>query len=424
MACPPGCDSEPPGAACAWRAWQRLRGPGRYAVRAPGSLRGRGVADRQVTCPPGASPPTPGCRPRPPSPGRRAAGPRGAAGRWSRPGPRRPGRAGCGWRRAPALGHLERLVGLPPGDRAAAAARAGLQDRVQLAHGEQHRPAGEHRGHPADVGDRDEALLDQERQELVRGAARAGAGDRGGRLHDERRVQGALDQDEAAGDPQHGLLGCGTPELVAGDGPDGPLQLLLGDLDDLGGDAGGVGEGEDGGLLADEQHGAGGFVLGVAGGAAGGAVVAARGVLAGEQPVGLFVADLGADVLADVEHARHGWLLLDACAGWFPAPERTTADLWQGSRPRANGIEPPGAEGEYAPGTPHSMSTRGGCTEVGPVSWVTDRVDGRSTNPEIHQSSGCPEIAVTRGNSQLAWNDKALVDTRVIRSLHSNAVCT
>ena len=58
---------------------------------------------------------------------------------------------------------------------------------------------------------------------------------------------------------------------------------------------------------------------GVARGAAGGAVVAARGVLADEQPVGFFVADLGAYVLADVEHARHGWLLeLGACGRAVP----------------------------------------------------------------------------------------------------------
>ena len=112
---------------------------------------------------------------------------------------------------------------------------------------------------------------------------------------------------------------------VAVDGADGALQLLLGDLDDLRGQAAGVGEGEDGGLVPDEQDGAGALLLRVARGAAGRAVVTARGVLSGEQPVGFFVADLGAYLVADLEHARHGWLLGMRCvsdAGWRPARER------------------------------------------------------------------------------------------------------
>ncbi len=118
------------------------------------------------------------------------------------------------------------------------------------------------------------------------------------------------DQDESAGHVEHGLfrgdLVRGHVGAVAADGADRALELLLRHLDDLRGQTGGVGEGEDGGLVADEQDGAGALVLGVARGAAGGAVVTARGVVSGEQPVGFFVADLGAYLVADVEHARHG----------------------------------------------------------------------------------------------------------------------
>ncbi|GAA3070265.1 hypothetical protein GCM10020000_63450 [Streptomyces olivoverticillatus] len=100
-----------------------------------------------------------------------------------------------------------------------------------------------------------------------------------------------------------------TPHLLAAlarDGPHGALELFLGDRHDLRRDAGGMREGEHRRLLADEQHGAGGLPLGVAGGAAGRAVVLARGVVAAEQSVRFFVADLGAYVVADIEHARHG----------------------------------------------------------------------------------------------------------------------
>ena len=114
--------------------------------------------------------------------------------------------------RPPAVGDLERLVRLPPGDRAAAAG-AGLQHRVQLAHGEQHRPAGQHGRQPVQIAaTRQEALLDQQRQEVVAAAAvRAGPGDRPGRLDDQGRAQLVLDQDEAAGDAEDGLLGHDGP---------------------------------------------------------------------------------------------------------------------------------------------------------------------------------------------------------------------
>lgn len=80
-----------------------------------------------------------------------------------------------------------------------------------------------------------------------------------------------------------------------------------------------MGEREHRGLLAHEQDGAGALLVAVSGGPAGGAVIAAGGVATGQQAVGFFVADLGANVVADVEHARHGWLLdLCASAGWSP----------------------------------------------------------------------------------------------------------
>src|SRR5690606_4887632 len=152
--------------------------------------------------------------------------------------------------------------------------------------------------------------------------------DRRGRLDDEGRVQFAGDQHQPAGHPEHGLLRGDLLRVlllrggVAGDGPHRPAELVLGDLHDLGGQAGGVGEGEDGGLVPDEQDGAGALLLRVAGGAAGRAVVTALGGLSGEQTVGFFVADLGAYLVADVEHARHGWLPRDAVrgrTGWLPA---------------------------------------------------------------------------------------------------------
>ncbi len=160
---------------------------------------------------------------------------------------------------------------------------------------------------------RQEALLQQELEELVAAAAvRARPGDRPGRFDDQGRAEVVLDEDETAGDAEDGLFGHEALRilwLAAGDGPHRALELVLRDLDDLRGDAGRVGEGEHGGLVAHEQHRAGAFLVGVAGGAARGAVVTAWGTVADEQPVGFGIADLGAYVLADVEHARHGWLL-------------------------------------------------------------------------------------------------------------------
>lgn len=168
-------------------------------------------------------------------------------------------------------------------------------------------------------------------------------------------MQLVVDQDQPAGDTEDGLVTAGARRrrlgFAAGDAADGALELVLGHLDDLGGDAGGVGEGEDGGLLTDEQHRAGALSFGVARGTAGGAVVAARGVLADEQAIGFFVADLGAYVCADVEHARHGWLLeLGAWAGLFPARKETTGELSPGSRakPRESN-HPPGPGGVLRP---------------------------------------------------------------------------
>ncbi len=187
---------------------------------------------------------------------------------------------------------------------------------MQLAHGEQHGPAVQHGRYGGQLGQGHEALLDEEGQEVVAaGAGRAGPGDGRGRFHDQGRVQLPADQDEPTGHTEHRLLGrrrVGRRRVglhadgVTGDGLHGTLELLLGDLDDLRGQAAGVREGEDGGLVPDEQDGAGALLLGVARGAAGRAVVAARGGLSGEQAVGFFVADLGAYVVADVEHARHG----------------------------------------------------------------------------------------------------------------------
>lgn len=194
-------------------------------------------------------------------------------------------------------------TGLPP-------CGARLQHGVQLAHRQQHGPAREDLRQPVHVGGGAEALLQQQLEELVAPAAvGAGPGDRAGRFDDQGRAEIVLDEDESAGDAEDGLFGHAPLRillLASGDAAHRALELVLRDLDDLRGDAGRVGEREDGGLVADEQHRAGAFLVGVAGGAAGGAVVTARGVVADEQPVGFVVADLGAYVLADVEHARHG----------------------------------------------------------------------------------------------------------------------
>ncbi len=200
---------------------------------------------------------------------------------------------------------------------------------MQLAHGEQHRPAVQHRRYGGQLGQRHEALLDEQRQEVVAGAGRAGPGDGRGRLHHQGRVQLTGDEDEPAGHAEHRLLGhhlVGLAAGVAGDGLHGAPELLLGHLDDLRGQAAGVGEGEDGGLVPDEEDGAGALLLGVARSAAGRAVVTARGGLSGEQTVCFFVADLGAYLVADVEHARHGGLPR-GCGAW---QSRVAPGPWSG----------------------------------------------------------------------------------------------
>lgn len=153
-------------------------------------------------------------------------------------------------------------TGLPP-------CGARLQDRVQLTHGEEDRPAGEDTRQPVQMRRRQEALLQQELEELVAAAAvRAGPGDRPGRFDDQGGAEVVLDQDETAGDAEDGLFGHEALRilwLAAGDGPHRTLELVLRDLDDLRGDAGRVGEGEHGGLVAHEQHRAGAFLVGVAG---------------------------------------------------------------------------------------------------------------------------------------------------------------
>ncbi len=211
---------------------------------------------------------------------------------------------------------------------------------MQLAHRDQHRPAGQLVRRLVEVGDRLEARVLEQVEELVLAGGVAGAADRPGRLDDQRGVAGATVQHQSAGDAEdRGLAGCARPvgrvrrrggggngrsgEGLGGEGrlqpggvgghvalgladaADGAGQLLLGDRDDLGGDAAGMGEGEHGCLVADEEHGAGRLQKGVAGGAAGGAFVVVGCVGAAEQAVGLVVADLGSDLVADVEHARH-----------------------------------------------------------------------------------------------------------------------
>src|SRR5690606_23761061 len=202
------------------------------------------------------------------------------------------------------------------------------------------------------------------------------------------------------GHPQYGLFGGGVrglrPRGVVADGPDGALELLLGDLDDLRRQAGGVGEGEHGCLVADEQDGAGALLLGMALGATGGAVVTARGGLSGEQAGCFFVADLGAYLVADVEHARHGWLPRDGCVarpgGSRPvvrvAPrlmKKTTGDPWRESRPRANGFEPSGAPAHVRRATRNSSSTYFDRTVVEGARCLRRSSAPWPTNPEIRE---------------------------------------
>lgn len=57
------------------------------------------------------------------------------------------------------------------------------------------------------------------------------------------------------------------------------------------------------------------------------------------------------------------------------------------------------------------------------MKWVTCRLNEWSKYQEIGGLNGWPEIADTRGNGELAWNDKELVDIDCPFSLHSSAVC-
>ena len=73
---------------------------------------------------------------------------------------------------------------------------------------EQHRPARQAATAAPQVELRHEALLDEERQEVVAAAGGAGPGDRPGRLDHQRRAQVVLDEDQTAGDAEHRLPGA------------------------------------------------------------------------------------------------------------------------------------------------------------------------------------------------------------------------
>ncbi len=194
---------------------------------------------------------------------------------------------------------------------------------MQLAHRHQHGPAAQLGRRLVDVGDLVEAVLAEQLDEVVLAEAAAGTAHRSGRLDHQRGpgrtgVRPVLAQHQAAGDAEDrrgGLLaghrGRGRGERLVGlgaglvDAGHRAEQLLLGDRDHLRGDAAGVGEGQHGGLLADEQHGRRRVEADVAGGAAGGAVVAVGSGGPGEQPIGLVVTDLGTYLVADVDQARH-----------------------------------------------------------------------------------------------------------------------
>ncbi len=238
-----------------------------------------------------------------------------AAARSTRPAPRTAAPAGACWRR-PASSPRPGAPGAPA-TRRRATRRCPAGARRAAAHGEQHGPPVQHRRHRAQLGHRHEPLFDEERQEVVTDVRRAGPHDGPRGLDDERGVQLAADQDESAGDAEHGLLGHGLGGHAVGvDRADGALELLLGDLDDLRGQAGGVGEGEDGGLgVADEQDGAGALLFRVARGAAGRAVVTARGVLSGEQPVGFFVAGVSART-SSLTSSMRGTGGSSGCGAW------------------------------------------------------------------------------------------------------------
>jgi hypothetical protein len=70
-------------------------------------------------------------------------------------------------------------------------------------------------------------------------------------------------------------------------------------------------------------------------------------------------------------------------AGGSRLMKNTTGDLWQGSRPTVNGIEPPEAERETQGGICHSMATSVIFKGVGTVKWLTGSRKARVTNEDI-----------------------------------------
>ncbi len=181
---------------------------------------------------------------------------------------------------------------------------------MQLAHRDQDRPAGQLLRGLVQVDDGLEAGVLEEVEELVLARGASGPADRAGGFDHQRGMPDLAVQDETAGDAENGGLAGGGGLVGAADGggrrrgdrrgggdghgevrgtglgladaADGADQLLLGDRHHLGGDAAGVREGEHGGLVTDEQHGAGRFHVRVAGGPAGGALVAVRGSVAAQ----------------------------------------------------------------------------------------------------------------------------------------------
>ncbi|CAM5740505.1 hypothetical protein SHIRM173S_06539 [Streptomyces hirsutus] len=121
------------------------------------------------------------------------------------------------------------------------------------------------RGHQ--LGDRHQLLLDQQRQEVVPGAGRSGPAmgalgstTRAGCSSPAIRISPLVTPSTACSGAAFsggGGSGLGQAGLVGVDGAHRALELLLGDLDDLRGQAARVGEGEHGGLVPDEQDGAG-----------------------------------------------------------------------------------------------------------------------------------------------------------------------
>ena len=103
--------------------------------------------------------------------------------------------------------------------------------------------------------------------------------------------------------------------------------------------------------------------------------------------------------------------------------KKTTGDLWWWSRPGGIGIRPSLTRCHSMCAKPHSSSTLRKPKEFDAVKWVTDPSITWSTNDEIRECSGWPEIAATCGNVELAWPDGELVDFGRSRSLDSCAVC-